>query len=245
MRVMPAALDADALRSSALASILPAAALGMLAAAAIAEVAGLGSAFTWRAIGVLAAGAAVLVLRLDAHRPHRRFGAANQLTLVRATLVALLLAMIGEPHPPAAFAFGLAVVAASIDAADGRVARDTGLTSAYGARFDMETDALLILALSVLLWQGGTVGPWILASGALRYAFLLALALVPRLDAPLQPSRRRQTFAVVQIVSLLIAFAPFTPTLVATAAAAAGLAGLVFSFGIDVRAAWRSGAPAA
>lgn len=217
----------------------------MLAAALIGEIAGFGAGFAWRATGLLAAGAAVLVLGLDAHRPHRRFGAANRLTLIRATLVALLLAMIGESRVPAAFAFGLAVVAACLDAADGRLARGHGLASAYGARFDMETDALLILALSVLLWRAGTVGAWILASGALRYAFLLALALLPRLDAPLAPSHRRQTFAVAQVVGLLIAFAPFTPALVANLAAAAGLAGLVLSFGIDVRAAWRPDTPAA
>lgn len=217
----------------------------MLAAAGIAEVGGLGAAYAWRAMVLLAAGAAMLLLGLDAHRPHRRFGAANQLTLIRAMLVALLLAMIGEPHVPAAFAFGMAIVAASIDAADGRVARGNGLASAYGARFDMETDALLILALSVLLWQDGTVGAWVLASGALRYVFLVALALVPRLAAPLAPSRRRQTFAVVQVVSLLVAFAPFTPPLVANLVAAAGLAGLLFSFGVDVHAAWRAGTPAA
>lgn len=245
MRVMPAAPDADALRSSALASILPAAALGMLAAAVIAELAGLGPLYIWRATLVLAAGTALLIFGLEAHRPHRRFGAANQLTLLRATLVALLLAMLGESRMPIAFAFGLAVVAACIDVADGFVARRTGLASRYGARFDMETDALLILALSLLLWSNGTVGAWVLASGALRYLFLAALVLVPRLGAPLAPSRRRQTFAVVQVVSLLIAFAPFMPGALARAAAAAGLAGLLVSFGIDVRASWRSSALAA
>lgn len=243
MRVMPAAPDTDALRSSALASILPAAALGMLAAALIAELEGLGTGYAWRAFALLVAGAAILILGLNGHRPHRRFGFANQLTLVRAVIVVLLLAMIGEPGVPA-LAFALAVVAACIDAADGRVARGTGLTSGYGARFDMETDALLILALAVLLWQDGTVGAWVLVSGTLRYLFLVALALVPRLNAPLAPSRRRQTFAVVQVVSLLLAFAPFTPALLARVSAAAGLAGLLISFGIDLRASWRSHAAA-
>jgi len=242
MRVMPAAPDADALRSSALASILPAAALGMLAAAGIAEVGGLGAAYAWRALAFLGAGAAVLVLGLDAHLPHRRFGLANQLTLLRATLVVLLLAMIGQPHIPAAFAFGIAVVAASLDAADGRVARSSGLASRYGARFDMETDALLILVLSVLLWRRGVVGAWVLAGGAMRYVFGGLRVLVPRLDAPLAPSVRRQAFAVAQVVALLVALAPFTPPLLARVAAAAGLAGLLLSFGIDFLASWRASA---
>jgi phosphatidylglycerophosphate synthase len=245
MRVMPAAPDADALRSSALASILPAVALGMLAAAVIAEIAGFGAAYAWRAFAFIGAGAAMLVLGLGAHLPHRHFGAANQLTLVRATLIALLLAMIGQPRIPVAFAFGIAVLAASLDVADGRVARGSGMTSPYGARFDMETDALLILALSVLLWRSGILGAWVLASGAMRYVFVLVLRLFPRLRAPLAPSVRRQTFAVIQVVGLLIAFAPFTPAVIAQGAAAAGLAGLLLSFGIDLRASWRAGARAA
>lgn len=224
-----------------MASILPAAALGMLAAALLAESGGLGAAFAWRATALLGGGAALLLARVSAHRPHREFGLANQLTLARAVLVALLLAMIGEPLAPAVPAFTLAVIAATLDAIDGRIARAHGVTSAYGARFDMETDALLILALSVLVWSRGTVGAWVLLSGAMRYLFVLAVALVPRLGQPLGPSRRRRTIAVVQVVALLIAFAPFMPATLAQAAAAIGLAALLVSFGIDVRASWRAG----
>ena len=44
--------------------------------------------------------------------------------------------------------------------------------SSFGARFDMETDALLILVLAALVWQHGKAGPWILAAGLMRYAFV-------------------------------------------------------------------------
>ena len=241
---MSAVPDADALRGSALASILPAAALGMLAAALLADRGGLAPAYAWRATALLAVGAAGLFLGLAAYHPHRRFGRANQLTLIRAVLVVLLIAFIGEARAPAGIAFAIALLAAILDALDGRVARASGLASAYGARFDMETDALLILALSVLLWSRGTVGAWVLASGALRYFYVLALALVPRLNVPLPPSRRRQTLAVVQVVALLAAFAPFVPAPLGQLSAAIGLAGLAISFGIDVRASWRAGASA-
>lgn len=216
----------------------------MLAAALLAEAGGFTPAYAWRSTALLAVGAAGLFVGLAAHHPHRRFGRANQLTLARAVLVVLLIAFIGEPQASAGIAFALALVAALLDAVDGRVARGSGLASAYGARFDMETDALLILTLSVLLWSRGTLGAWVLASGALRYAYVAVLALVPRLNVPLAPSRRRQTFAVVQVVALLIAFAPFVPAPLPRASAALGLAGLVLSFGIDLRASWRAGAPA-
>ena len=216
----------------------------MLGAALVAQIGGLASGYAWRATLLLAAGAAVLLLGLAAHHPHRRCGRANQLTRTRAVLVRLLVAFIGEPRAPAGIAFALAVIAALLDAFDGRIARGSGLASAYGARFDMETDALLILALSVLLWSRGTLGAWVLVGGTLRYAYVALLALVPRLDVPLAPSRRRQALAVVQVVALLLAFAPFVPAALASASAALGLAGLVFSFGTDLRTSWRAGAPA-
>src|SRR5688572_7165549 len=81
MRVMPAAPDADALRGSALASILPAVVLGGLGAAALTEAAGLSQGYAWRAVALLLAGAALLLAGLRDH-PHARFGLANQLTLL-------------------------------------------------------------------------------------------------------------------------------------------------------------------
>lgn len=245
MRVMPAAPDVGALRVSALASILPAVALGGLAAAVLGETLGLTPPYAWRACALLLAGAVLLLLGLRAHHPHARYGAANQFTLLRAVLIVLLVALVGEPLLPRYPAFGLAVVAAVIDAVDGRIARRNGLVSRYGARFDMETDALLILTLSVLLWTSATLAAWVLLSGALRYLYVLAVFAVPRLRVELAPSRRRQGFAVLQVVTLLIAFAPFMPRTLSVIAAAAGLAGLAFSFAIDLRASWRAGAPTA
>ena len=48
------------------------------------------------------------------------------------------------------------------------------MTSAFGARFDMEVDALLIQVLAVLAWQWDKAGPWVLMSGLLRYVFVAA-----------------------------------------------------------------------
>ena len=102
----------------------------------------------------------------------RTLGAANRVTLTRAALVggvtALVAdALVGSPNIPVIV--GLAVVALILDGVDGWVARRTRTVSALGARFDMEVDAFLILVLSV--YVAGSVGPWVLAIGAARYAF--------------------------------------------------------------------------
>ena len=41
----------------------------------------------------------------------------------------------------------------ALDGVDGWLARRSGIASAFGARFDMEIDALLILVLAVLAWR--------------------------------------------------------------------------------------------
>jgi hypothetical protein len=98
--------------------------------------------------------------------------------------------------------------------------------------------------LAVLLWTTGRLGAWVLVSGALRYAFVLAGLFLPALRAELAPSRRRQLFAVLQVVTLLIAFAPFVPQWLAVVVGAAGLVGLLYSFAIDTAASLRQGAGA-
>ena len=63
------------------------------------------------------------------------------------------------------------------------------MASAFGARFDMETDALLIQVLAILAWQYGKAGPWVLVSGLLRYLFVAAGWVWPWMREPLFPSR--------------------------------------------------------
>ncbi|MEZ5419031.1 MAG: CDP-alcohol phosphatidyltransferase family protein [Vicinamibacterales bacterium] len=119
---------------------------------------------------------------------------------------------------------GVATVGALLDLVDGPIARRSGRTSAFGARFDMETDAFLILTLSVLVWRSGHAGGWVLASGLMRYVFVAAAAPLPWLAADLPPSVRRQAVCVVQIVALVVALAPIVTPPLSTAISAAGLA---------------------
>jgi phosphatidylglycerophosphate synthase len=67
----------------------------------------------------------------------------------------------------------------ALDGIDGWIARRHDLASAFGAAFDLETDALLILAADLQLWQRGRFAAWILTSGLLRYVYVLALAIAP------------------------------------------------------------------
>jgi hypothetical protein len=57
--------------------------------------------------------------------------------------------------------------------------------------------------------------------------------------APLTPSMRDKTMAVVQMVGLLVALGPIIPAPLNTWAAGVTLAGLTWSFGLDVRRLWR------
>src|SRR5207344_2274781 len=101
-----------------------------------------------------------------------------------------------------ACATGLALAATALDGVDGWLARRTRMASAFGARFDMETDVFLVLALSVLAWQYGKAGAWVLLCGLMRYFFVAAGRLWPWLQGPLAPSFRGKTICVVQFVGL-------------------------------------------
>ena len=158
---------------------------------------------------------------------------ANVVTAVRLVL-ALSLWLIG---PAASWTLaGVAATGATLDLVDGPIARRSGRASAFGARFDMETDAFLILTLSILVWRMGHAGAWVVASGLLRYAFAAAGWLLPWLAADLPPSVRRQAVCVVQIVALIVALAPIVTPPLSTAISAVGLAILTWSFYVDI--AW-------
>ncbi len=128
----------------------------------------------------------------------------------------------------------LATVSASLDGLDGWLARRKGVSSAFGARFDMETDALLIMVLAVLAWQLGKAGAWVLGAGLLRYTFVAAGWVRPALRQPLPPSLRRKSLAVIQIVALIVTDAPFVPAGVSGPIAALALVALAGSFAVDI-----------
>jgi phosphatidylglycerophosphate synthase len=197
--------------------------------------------YPWKAGAVFAAMMVLAFGGLHAHHPYTRLGPANQTTILRALIVALVASLVGEPAVPslAATAAGLTLVATALDGVDGWLARRSRMTSDFGARFDMEVDALLVMILSMLAWQYGKAGGWVLLSGLVRYVFLVAGWLRPWLARPLIPSWRRQTICVVQIGGLTLAIVPAVPASVSVWLAAVALAALVYSFGTDVVWLWR------
>jgi phosphatidylglycerophosphate synthase len=185
----------------------------------------------------LAAG--VLVVRgASAHHPFPRFGPANWVTMLRLALTATVGGLVVGPFTAATawIAIALTTAAGLLDTVDGRLARRSGLSSTFGARFDMETDALLILLLSVLAWLHGKAGAWVLLCGLMRYAFVAAGWLWPRLGRPLRSTTRGKTVAALQFVGLAVALGPIVAVPISTVVAAATLAALTWSFALDV--AW-------
>jgi phosphatidylglycerophosphate synthase len=196
--------------------------------------------YPWKAVALLAAVVALAGRALRAH-PFPVLGPANQVTLARAMLVALAVALTGEPRDPrlAALAIVVAATVAVLDGVDGYFARRSGMASDFGARFDVETDALMVLGLSALVWQYEKAGAWVLISGLLRYAFVAAGWVLPWVAGPLTPSLRGKTVAVAQTVGLSVALAPFVPVGLSVPVAAATVAALTWSFAVDVGRLWR------
>jgi phosphatidylglycerophosphate synthase len=168
-------------------------------------------------------------------------GPANQVTLARATLVGGVAALVADSfrgNPPVAVLVTLATVALALDAVDGQVARRTGTTSALGARFDMEVDAFLILVLSAFV--ADSLGGWVLAIGALRYAFVAAAWVLPWLRAALPARFTRKTVAALQGIMLVVAASGVLPRPLAIAWVGLALTLLVWSFARDIAWLWRA-----
>lgn len=187
--------------------------------------------------------AAGLALLLDgaAHRAgESTLGPAGLVTLTRAVLVGMITALVADGlvtgAVPVALLLAFASVALVLDAVDGAVARRTGTATPFGARFDMETDAFLLLVLS--LHVATLLGPWVLAIGVMRYAFVAAGAAAPRLRGALPVRYSAKVVAALQGIVLVAAVSgivPFAGVLVMAA-----LVLLTWSFARDVRWLWRA-----
>lgn len=157
--------------------------------------------------------------------PSGGFGAANGLTALRLLLVLLL----GFSHRLLLGWAGslLLLVVFTLDGLDGWLARRGGQASAFGAHFDMEVDALMVLVASLALVQGQRVGAFLLIAGWLRYLFVISTALRPARGP--EPARRsgRYIFSAMT-VSLCASYADL-PGQRPLAAVATSL--LVISFG--------------
>jgi phosphatidylglycerophosphate synthase len=186
------------------------------------------------------AGISFAVLLLHGRRhwtPRGRFGLANAATTVRLLLTfALLIAH--ERLPQLALALG-ALCILSLDAIDGWLARRLGEASEFGARYDLEADALLVLSLGLLLHARGLAGAWVLIAGLWRYVYILARLVFPRpVEAP------RTLFNRLTYTLMLAAFsvAWLVPKAWSVGLASLGTLGISVSF---LRSFWFCYGPAA
>ncbi len=209
--------------------------------AGLAATVGLGVA-GWLAGAAYGAVTCLALVRGLRHAGSARLGPADWVTMGRGLLVGGVTALVadalvaGRPAPVVVLV-ALTAVALVLDAVDGKVARRTRTVSALGARFDMEVDSFLVLALS--LYTAPSVGIWVLAIGAMRYAFLAASWLLPWMHAQLPPRYWRKVVAAVQGIVLAVAAAQVLPGALTMLVLVAALGLLVESFGRDVVWLWR------
>jgi phosphatidylglycerophosphate synthase len=182
----------------------------------------------------------IIVLATLSAYPHRHFGLANVTTAFRAALTAAIGGMVLTAATPFAAPgifwtiIAIAAVSLTLDGIDGFLARRNGTASRYGARFDMEVDALLILLLAMAAYLSQTAGAWVLLVGLMRYAFVAAQAGITRLRGELPESLRRKIICVVQGAALCLALVPVIPPIVQNLMLALALTSLAYSFAIDI-----------
>jgi phosphatidylglycerophosphate synthase len=176
----------------------------------------------------------VLLVRGLRHRRSVRLGPANVITMTRSTLVGLITGLVVASFTTAiavVLLVALVIPALALDAVDGWVARRTGTTTELGARFDMEVDAFLLLALSVYVAQ--SLGVWVLAIGSMRYAFVVVGWALPWFRRRLPPRYWRKVVTAVAGIALAAAASDMFGW-VGNVFVAAALALLIESFGRDV-----------
>lgn len=173
----------------------------------------------------------ILIVQTRGHwTPHGQIGVANLVTTLRLSMTLALLVGHGRLLDGAVALTALSILI--LDGVDGYLARRLGVASEFGARYDVESDSLFVIALSVILLARAAAGPWVLIAGLWRYFYILARLVVPSpVEAP------RTLFGRVSYVLMLVFFilALLLPPAWSTALAALGTLGVSISF---IRSFW-------
>ncbi len=139
--------------------------------------------------------------------PSGSFGLANGVTTLRLFMT---LGLVVAPQRLPGYI--LALIALSIlglDLVDGWLARRRAGHGPFGARYDMEVDALFVLSLSAALWSRDVAGVWVLLAGLWRYLFVVVPLLVPSRGGEAPRSLiYRSAYAVMVICFLLALLLP-------------------------------------
>jgi phosphatidylglycerophosphate synthase len=212
---------------------------------------GIGQASGWGLTGWLVAivtTATLDVLVVHGMRPERTasLGPADIVTLTRATLTCAVAALVAtslrsgeliDSSPWTTMITALAGLSLVLDLVDGQVARATGTASAFGARFDGEMDAFLMLVLSA--WVAPALGWWALTIGLARYVFAAAGWILPWLRARLPPRYWRKVVTASASTILVVASAGVLPPPAVDSCLVVALVLVAESFGRDIWWLWR------
>jgi phosphatidylglycerophosphate synthase len=120
----------------------------------------------------------------------------------------------------------------ALDGVDGFVARQTNTISEFGAWFDMEVDAFYVALMSVILYNLGLAGAWILIPGFLRYVFSLGIWIFNVSDKQETSSKFGKYIAGFMFVALPLPF--LIPLNYATPILAIASLAIVLSFGRSI-----------
>lgn len=218
--------------------------VGMMALAGSLVIAAAQAVLPGTAAGLVAATATYLLIcqvaliGMRRGYPHSRIGGCNAVTLLRGALTCALLMPLLAGYAAGWAVAAVACLALVLDGVDGHLARRSGLASRFGARFDMEMDAVLALVLALHVIAGTVVGAEILVLGLTRYVFVAAGWIWPWLRGDLPDRRWRKVICVLQLATLILLQLPgLTPDGAIVVARLAALA-LIGSFAVDTAWLW-------
>jgi len=131
------------------------------------------------------------------------FGYPNWITVFRFSSICLLGFFLPSLSSyQAFFAFAFIIL---IDGLDGWVARKTQQITEIGSRLDGETDAFMVLLLTLYHIKTGKIPDWIILPGMMRHIFGI-LSYFFKTPKEFTSRRFRATIAVIFFVTLLFAF---------------------------------------
>jgi len=131
-------------------------------------------------------------------------GYANWITVIRLSII-LFLGFTYHLFPNYLLFFGF-LTAVILDGVDGFLARKYGHSSKVGEALDMETDAFMVILISWIHYESGSLPWWILIPGGLRYYYELGFFWLKDQAQDFPPKRIRATIAVIFFSTLLAPF---------------------------------------
>lgn len=196
------------------------------------------------AIGVslYLAAAVIAAFRLTQDFPHPSLGLCNLVTLSRLVIVGVLCVVVMAGIAPNWATFSIAAIALGLDGIDGWLARKQDRASDFGARFDVEVDAIFALVLAIYAATNGAAGAYVILLGLPHYLFWIAKMQLPWLNQPLNPSYSfsRKAVCVFQIGALIALQIPLVADGRLGLISATITVLLLWSFGRDILWLWRA-----